>query len=83
MYNRAQRCTIVRMDALPSAKFRKKYASLTKEVLVTVNGHVIGKWVPIFNTGDELTYDPDGATRIVRDWDRYNTRPFQPVPKHK
>lgn len=34
------------MDALPSAQFRRLYASLKEPTAVTVNGHVIGTWVP-------------------------------------
>ena len=34
------------MDKLPSSEFRKTFASLTKPVAVTANGHVIGAWHP-------------------------------------
>jgi len=35
------------MDVLTSTEFRKCYASLTEPTEVTVNGHVIGRWVPV------------------------------------
>ena len=35
------------MDELTSTEFRKRYASLRDPVVVTVNGHAIGKWTPM------------------------------------
>ena len=35
------------MNELPSAEFRKRYAKLTEAVVVTVNGHPIGRWFPM------------------------------------
>ena len=35
------------MDRLTSSEFRKRYASLSERTAVTVNGHVIGEWVPV------------------------------------
>jgi len=34
------------MDTLPSSTFRKRYAHLRSPVAVTVNGHIIGRWMP-------------------------------------
>jgi hypothetical protein len=81
------------MDVLPSAEFRKRYASLTKPTKVTVNGHTIGVWTP---GGPNPDYNdmPDVIDRMLLGLppqprppaaksDRYNTRPFTPVPKHK
>ncbi len=42
-----QACTIVRMDGMPSSEFRRRYASLSEPVIVTVNGHAIGVYQPI------------------------------------
>lgn len=39
------------MDTLPSTEFRKKFARLTKGTTVTVNGHVIGAWLPVPTDG--------------------------------
>jgi len=35
-----------RSTEIPSAEFRKTYAKLRKPTTVTVNGHVIGQWIP-------------------------------------
>lgn len=40
------------MDTLPSAQFRKVYATLTTPTRVTVNGHVIGTYTPISSAID-------------------------------
>jgi hypothetical protein len=34
------------MDKMASSEFRRRYASLTKPVIVTVSGHPIGVWTP-------------------------------------
>lgn len=34
------------MDEISSSDFRRTYASLRKPTAVTVNGHVIGEWIP-------------------------------------
>jgi len=41
------RCTILCMDELASTEFRKCYAQLQEETLVTANGRVIGMWSPV------------------------------------
>lgn len=51
------------MDELPSTEFRKRYARLTKPALVTVNGHVIGRWMPA--TAEELA-QPDPSLPAPR-----------------
>jgi hypothetical protein len=35
------------MDELASTEFRKRYATLKEPVVVTVNGHAIGTWLPM------------------------------------
>jgi hypothetical protein len=37
------------MRSIPSAEFRKVYASLREPVVVTVKGHTIGQYEPIDN----------------------------------
>jgi len=34
------------MRTMSSSEFRKRYATLTEPVAVTVNGHIIGRWSP-------------------------------------
>ena len=34
------------MDTISSSKFRKIYAKLTEQTIVTANGHSIGLWLP-------------------------------------
>jgi hypothetical protein len=34
------------MNEMPSSQFRKDYAKLEDETVVTVNGHIIGRWTP-------------------------------------
>jgi hypothetical protein len=58
------------MDEMPSAEFRKQYAKLDKPVAVTVNGHVIGWWMPVKLDGGNFAVEPYG------DW---NARPTGPV----
>ena len=72
----------MRMDELPSAQFRKVYASLTNPVVVTVNGHPIGRYVPIATMVDAR------AVEHIRPGEppnppphQFSTRPFTPVPK--
>jgi hypothetical protein len=52
------------MDTLPSAKFRKRFASLTEPTMVTANGHPIGRWLPFAPTvtGGTYTLTVDGMT---------------------
>ena len=79
------------MDTIPSSKFRKRYASLTTRTEVTVNGHVIGTWVPRAAIREEwreaLRADSSLNSRPVQDFleteERFNTRPFTPVPKSR
>ena len=72
------------MDTIASTKFRKRFASLEKPVTVTVNGHVLGTWLP------GVLYSPEGQTRLdampwpPAAWGKVNSpedRPFTPVPK--
>lgn len=70
------------MDVLSSADFRRIYAKLATETLVTANGHVIGRWVPIGRADEVRTYVGEGGsvTRVERD--RFNSQPFTgPIPK--
>ena len=72
---------------MPSSEFRKRYASLTDPTKVTVNGHVIGEWVPV--THSRYLTVQEARERIAdvrRDAEtvaaeRYDQRPFTPVPK--
>lgn len=83
------------MDKIPSSQFRTTYASLKQPALVTVNGHIIGTWVPV-----TWRFHGDAAIREEREAVQtlnanaqivdgppsiagFNTRPFTPVPKHK
>jgi hypothetical protein len=52
------------MNELPSAKFRNQYAKLKEQTVVTVNGHPIGVWNPVWQ--DEL---PAGHRRVPLDID--------------
>jgi hypothetical protein len=73
------------MDVLTSSEFRKRYASLLRPTIVTVNGHPIGVWEP--NKGvhegawrqalDTEAVPPVHAAAVVG----FNSRPFTPVPK--
>jgi hypothetical protein len=46
------------MDTIPSAEFRKRYASLRVPTIVTVNGHTIGTWTPATNHATIPTVEP-------------------------
>lgn len=35
------------MNELSSTEFRKRFAKLTEQTTVTVNGHSIGVWMPV------------------------------------
>lgn len=50
------------MKTLPSAEFRKIYASLKEPVVVTVKGHPIGYWTPGEMAAQLVTVAP-GAPR--------------------
>jgi hypothetical protein len=54
------------MNELTSSEFRKRFAKLTEETLVTANGHLIGIWTPQAVTEDFLHYinPPTGDTRM-------------------
>lgn len=68
------------MDELPSTEFRKRFARLTEPTVVTVNGHVIGVWTPGV-PWKIVTEGIAAATQPGVDLDRFNSRPFTPVPK--
>lgn len=64
---------------MKSSDFRKTYASLTEPTEVTVNGHVIGEWVPgMVARADRIAKDARWQTDTERG---FNSRPFTPVPK--
>jgi hypothetical protein len=65
------------MDTINSAEFRKRYAKLTQPTAVTVLGRVIGTWMPGYQPFDVEV----GREALVRDDERFSTRPFTPVPK--
>lgn len=47
------------MDTLPSTEFRKRFARLTARTAVTVNGHLIGTWLP---AGAATSDEPGGRS---------------------
>jgi len=63
------------MDVLTSSAFRKCYASLKNETAVTVNGHVIGRWVPSDSVTAQV-FSPRTTATVERSF-----REFRPVPK--
>lgn len=52
------------MDPISSTVFRLTYPSITEPVVVTVNGHPIGRWVP-FVPAEAMAALPDGSNRQV------------------
>ena len=48
---------------MDSTEFRKRYAKLTDPVIVTVNGHPIGQWVPMGATPVEGLFATAGTLR--------------------
>ena len=77
------------MNALPSTKFRKQFGRLTEPTTVTVHGHVIGEWVPVHHSRYQTIQEIKATIAAVRAdvetvaAQRFNTRPFTPVPKHR
>jgi hypothetical protein len=75
------------MDKMPSTQFRKTFSRLTDATTVTVNGHIIGEWVPVRTARYQTVQEVKATLAAVRrDVDevaaeRFNTRPFTPVPK--
>jgi hypothetical protein len=68
------------MNDLPSSEFRRVFPRLTERTAVTVHGHVIGYYEPVFTATDSRALDTSRPGEPV---DRFNTRPFTPVPKPK
>lgn len=68
------------MKTLPSAEFRKTYASLKEPVVVTVKGHPIGYWTPV-GPLDEVHIWPDGKAidKILADAKKKHPKAF-PTP---
>lgn len=64
------------MDAITSTEFRKQYAGLRKPTAVTVNGHVIGQWIPEHSATYVMArmVDDDGT-------ERYEAHGLTPPPK--
>jgi hypothetical protein len=76
------------MDEMSSTEFRRRYASLTRPTIVTVNGHTIGRWMPGAPAVDAVDVGGAPETRPVglRPVDagsRFRSRPFTPVPKDR
>ncbi len=77
------------MDVLPSTQFRKQFSRLTEPTHVTVNGHVIGEWVPVHHPRYQTVQEVKATIAEVRRdveavaAERFSTRPFTPVPKVK
>lgn len=55
------------MDEMPSAEFRRRYASLKEPVKVTANGHAIGFWTPAAWWVDALHAAPQSADELRND----------------
>jgi hypothetical protein len=53
------------VNDLPSTEFRKRFARLSQITIVTVNGHVIGKWIPMGRPEDVQMID--GEVFVERD----------------
>jgi hypothetical protein len=75
------------MDEMGSSEFRRRYASLTKSTLVTVNGHTIGTWIPteagwLGPVAEHALRQPGPVIAERHDSLRpFNSRPFTPAPK--
>ena len=70
---------MLRMDEMPSTEFRRRYATLLRPTIVTVNGHPIGVWQPHVGPRD-APVPPDVTAAIGRS---FSSRPFTPVPKKR
>jgi hypothetical protein len=73
---------------MKSSEFRRVYASLTEPTEVTVNGHVVGEWIPVghprYLTAQEAKAKLAEVRRDVAAFAAehpFSTRPFTPVPK--
>jgi hypothetical protein len=59
-------------EQMPSSEFRNQYAKLNEPVYVTVNGHVIGQWLPngfmsavVYEFGDDVMDPPrEGVLQV-------------------
>lgn len=74
------------MDTMPSSEFRKRFARLTKPTIVTVNGHLIGRWMPGVPPVDAVDVGGAPETRPIglRPIDlhpRLRAPEFRPAPK--
>ena len=75
------------MDTIRSTEFRKRYATLTRMTIVTVNGHTIGYWHPGIPPVDAIDVGGAPETRPVglRPQDQHpRVSPFiafHPAPK--
>ena len=75
------------MDTISSTEFRKRFASLERVTVVTVNGHVLGEWHPMTKRREDYAAskqisDPtlsETMHQIARITDM--SRPFTPAPK--
>jgi len=73
------------MDTISSTEFRKRFASLERVTVVTVNGHVLGEWHPMtkrredYAASKQISDLPETMHQIARITDM--SRPFTPVPK--
>ena len=73
------------MDHMPSSEFRRRYASLLRPTIVTVNGHPIGVWQPHKGPNEDQWRGALGAEPVPPPVERavgsFSSRPFTPVPK--
>jgi hypothetical protein len=93
LYRHVQGGTLLYMETITSAEFRKRYASLAEPMIVTVNGHPIGTWRPLDVAAGVISLDhevtPAQAEEIrtaltPMPGDRFNTQPFMgPIPKKR
>jgi hypothetical protein len=78
------------MDEMPSSEFRRRYATLTEQTMVTVLGRAIGYWTPRnVEVWREMDAQPGFRERMKIGLDQiaagdtvpFNSRPFTPAPK--
>jgi hypothetical protein len=84
LYRLVRGGTIVHMDTMPSAEFRKRYPRLKEGVHVTVNGHIIGTYFPdaVRKWPDAIEAEP--MRNVPMPGDAFHQEPwskFTPVPK--
>jgi len=69
------------MDEMASSEFRRRYASLLRPTVVTVNGHPIGVWQPHKGPQEDAWRSALGTDPVPPALGSFSSRPFTPVPK--